>query len=87
MGHPVSLRMTDLGGGENGERAYHFGQVEENRQRKSNNGFLRCGMTNNRNKQPQKRNAGVSPLRRQSAPPSVEMTDFLWVPYISTGGM
>jgi hypothetical protein len=25
-------------------------------------------------KQPQRRNAGVSPLRRQSAPPSVEMT-------------
>jgi hypothetical protein len=34
------------------------------------------GMTNKKNKQLQKRNAGVSPLQRQSAPLPVEMTVF-----------
>src|SRR5271168_5398759 len=43
-------------------------------------------MTKQRNRQRQKRNAGVSPLRRQSAPPSVEMTCSLgWAKRTSNG--
>src|SRR5271167_3523905 len=39
-----------------------------------------------KNRQRQKRNAGVSPLRRQSAPPSVEMTCSLgWAKRTSNG--
>jgi hypothetical protein len=39
--------------------------------------ILRDDKQKNRQQQRQRRNTGVSPLRRQSAPPSVEMT-FFW---------
>ncbi len=35
------------------------------------------GLGENKQRQLQKRNAGVTPLRRQSAPPPVEMTAFV----------